>query len=160
MALGDMFLKIEGTRSGPIKGEANDATHAGEIEVQTWSWGMRANAAMGGAGNAAKTSLDSLHVTKRVDAASTALMSVMRNNELLKKVVLTVRKGGGAPIEYFLLTLENARVTSYDVATDADATYLLNEKIAFSFEKISVDYYPQDEKGARKGGSSFMAQVN
>lgn len=160
MALGDMFLKVDGTRSGPIKGESNDATHGGEIDVQDWSWGMRAGSAMGGAGQAAKTSLDALHVTKSVDAASTALMSVMRNNELLKKVVLTVRKAGNNPIEYLVISIENARITSYDVATVSEAAYLLVEKIAFSFEKISVDYYPQDEKGARKGGSNFTALVN
>lgn len=160
MALGDMFLKVEGTRSGPIKGESNDATHGGEIEVLDWSWGMRAGSAMSGAGTAAKTSLDSLQVSKAVDSASTALMSVMRNNELLKKVVLTVRKAGNNPIEYLLVTLENARVTSYDIATTPGESYKLTEKILFSFEKISVDYYPQDDKGARKGGSNFTAQVN
>ncbi len=160
MALGDMFLKIDGTRSGPIKGESTDAAHGGEIDVLSWSWGMRAGSAMGGAGGAAKTSLDSLMVSKRVDAASTALMSVMRNNELLKKAVLTVRKSGNNPIEYLLITLENARITSYDVATNPETPYLLDEKLSFSFEKISVDYYPQDDKGARKGGSNFTAQTN
>ncbi|WP_374593307.1 Hcp family type VI secretion system effector [Aquabacterium sp.] len=160
MALGDMFLKIDGTRSGPVKGESNDAAHGGEIDVLSWSWGMRAGSAMSGGGNAAKTSLDALMVTKRVDAASTALMSVMRSNELLKKAVLTVRKSGNNPIEYLVITLENARITSYDVATNPETPYLLDEKISFSFEKISVDYYPQDDKGARKGGSNFTAQTN
>jgi type VI secretion system secreted protein Hcp len=160
MALGDMFLKIDGTRSGPIKGESNDSTHPDEIEVQDWSWGMRASAALSGGGAAAKTSLDSFQVTKSVDAASTALMSVMRNHELLKKVVLTVRKSGSKPIEYFMITLENARITSYDVATVTGASYQLVEKVLFSFDKISVEYYPQDEKGARKGGSNFTTTVN
>ncbi len=160
MALGDMFLKVDGTRSGPIKGESSDATHGGEIEVQDWSWGMRAGSAMSGGGTAAKTSLDAFQITKGVDTASTALMSVMRNNELLKKVVLTVRKSGNKPIEYFVLALENARVTSYDISTVPDAPHQLFEKVSFSFEKISVDYYQQDEKGARKGGSNFTAQVN
>lgn len=160
MALGDMFLKVEGTRSGPVKGESNDATHGGEIDVQDWSWGMRAGSAMSGGGAAAKTSLDSFMVTKSVDAASTALMSVMRNNELLKKVALTVRKAGNNPIEYLIIAMDNARIISYDVATVSGASHQLVEKIAFSFEKISVDYYQQDDKGARKGGSNFTAQVS
>ena len=39
MALRDMFLKIDGTKQGPIKGESVDARHAGEIDVISWSWG-------------------------------------------------------------------------------------------------------------------------
>ena len=40
MALRDMFLKIDGTKQGPIKGESVDTRHAGEIDVVSWSWGM------------------------------------------------------------------------------------------------------------------------
>lgn len=159
MSLGDMFLKVEGSRSGVVKGEASDSTHPGEIEIDDWSWGMHGSSAMGGAGAATKTAMDALHLTKRVDSASTALMSVMRNNELIKKAVLTVRKAGAKPIEYFIVTIENARITSYDVATTSGASYQLVEKIALSFQKITVDYYAQDSTGARKGGSSFMADV-
>ncbi|MCK9688689.1 type VI secretion system tube protein Hcp, partial [Scleromatobacter humisilvae] len=31
----DMFIKI-----GSLKGESVDKTHAGEIDVLAWSWGM------------------------------------------------------------------------------------------------------------------------
>ncbi|RZI80566.1 MAG: type VI secretion system tube protein Hcp [Rubrivivax sp.] len=159
MSLGDMFFKVEGTRSGAVKGEANDTAHAGEIDILDWSWGMRASSAMGGGGAAAKTALDALNITKRVDSASTALMSVMRSNELIKKAVLTVRKSGSNPIEYFIVTIENGRITSYDVATVPGASYQMVEKLTLSFQKISIDYYPQDGTGSRKGGSNFTADV-
>ena len=131
---GDMFLKVEGSRSGVVKGEANDSTHTNEIDILDWSWGMR--------------------------SASTALMSVMRNNELIKKAVLTVRKAGNKPIEYFIVTIENARITSYDVCNDSGTVPRLLEKLSLSFQKISIDYYPQDATGARKGGSNFSADVS
>jgi type VI secretion system secreted protein Hcp len=159
MSLGDMFLKVDGSRSGAVKGEANDTTHAGEIDILDWSWGMRSPTAMGGAGAAGRTALDALNITKRVDCASTALMSVMRNNELIKKAVLTVRKSGNKPVEYFIVTIENARITSYDVATVAGAPHQLSEQLSFTFQKISIDYYPQDGSGSRKGGSSFNTEV-
>jgi type VI secretion system secreted protein Hcp len=159
MSLGDMFFKVEGSRSGAVKGEANDTAHAGEIDIVDWSWGMRASSAMAGGGAAAKTALDSLNIVKRVDSASTALMSVMRSNELIKKAVLTVRKAGSNPIEYFIVTIENARITSYDVSTVEGASYQMVEKLTLSFQKISIDYYPQDGTGSRKGGSNFSADV-
>lgn len=159
MANGDMFLKIEGARTGVIKGESNDKTHPDEIEVLGWSWGMRASTAMGAAGNAARSSLESLTVRKMSDTASTALMSVMRNNELLKKAVLTVRKAGATPMEYMVVTLEQARITSFDISSEDQSAEKLVEKLAFSFQKISVDYYAQDTTGQRKGGSNFTAET-
>lgn len=160
MSLGDMFFKVDGSRSGTVKGEAKDATHGGEIDILDWSWGMRAPTALGGGGMAGKTSLDALSITKRVDCASTALMSVLRNNESIKKAVLTVRKAGSNPVEYFIVTIENARITSYDVTTVAGVPHQLAEKLTFSFQKITVDYYPQDGSGGRKGGSSFNTEVS
>ena len=157
---GDMFFKVVGSRSGIVKGEANDSIHAGEIDLLDWSWGMRSSNAMGGAGAAAKTAMDSLNITKCADSASTALMSVMRNNELVKKAVLTVRKAGNKPIEYFIVTIENARITSYDVCSDSGTVPRLIEKLSLSFQKISIDYFPQDITGARKGGSNFSADIS
>lgn len=153
----DMFLKIEGTRSGVIKGEANDKVHGEEIDITGWRWGMRSASAMGGGGAAAKTSIESLHVFKEVDAASTPMMSVMRSNELLKKVTLSVRKAGGTAVDFLIVTLENARLTSYDLTT-AEAT--LNEQWVFSFQKITVEYAAQAEQGHKKGNMSFTAEVS
>jgi type VI secretion system secreted protein Hcp len=158
-SFGDMFLKVDGARSGAIKGEANDATHGGEIDVLGWSWGMRSASAMGGSGPAAKSSLELLNIVKQVDSASTALMSVMRNNDLVKKAVLSVRKSGGSPIDYFVVTIENGRITSYDVEAAGPASETLIERVSFSFQKINVEYAAQDEKGLKKGGMSFTAEV-
>lgn len=159
MSKGDIFLKIDSQRGGVIKGESNDSAHPNEIDVVSWSWGMRAGGAMGGAGAAGRTAMDAITISKQVDSASTALMSVMRSNDLIKKAVLTVRKAGTVPIEYFIVTIEQARITSYDVGTAPGAEHLMDEKITISFQKISIDYYPQDATGGRKGGSNFSADV-
>src|SRR6185295_14971455 len=95
MSRSDMFLKLDTARQGPLKGEAQDEKHKDEIDVVSWSWGMRAQTALGGAGKTGKATLDELNVVKRVDSASTGLMAAMRNNEVIKKGVLTVRKAGG-----------------------------------------------------------------
>ena len=50
-ATGDLFLKLETARQGPVKGESQDSKHAGEIDLIGWRWGMDAKTAMGGAGS-------------------------------------------------------------------------------------------------------------
>ena len=51
-----------------------------------------------------------------MDSATTALMSALRNNELVKKAVLTVRKvDGEEALDYFIITIEKARLTHHRV---------------------------------------------
>lgn len=160
MALGDMFLKVEGSRQGPIKGEAQDEKHPAEIDVLGWSWGMRAQTAMGGAGASGKSTLLELQVSKKVDSATTGLMSAMRNNEPLKRVVLTVRKAGKEPLEYFKITLQQARITSVDVGAVGGGGDSLNESVSFAFKTIGVDYVPQGTEGGQRGSMSFETEVD
>ena len=159
MAKCDMFLKLDGAKSGTVKGEASDAVHSEEIEVADWSWGMSSGHAIGGAGPTAKTALSELRIVKRVDAASTALMSVMRNNEQVKKAVLTVRKAGDQPVEYLIVKIERGRITTYEVASESAIGPELTERIAIAFESIEIEYRAQDTKGGRKGGSMFSTDV-
>jgi type VI secretion system secreted protein Hcp len=157
MANGDMLLFVEGQKTGVIKGESADSIYPGQIEVFGWSWGMSSSTAMGGGGTGLKTSLSELRLTKLVDSASTPLMVVMRNNEVIKKAVLTVRKAGGKQIDYFTVTVERGRLTSYEVASSGPE---LTEQISISFEKIKVEYAPQSDKGARRATSTFESEVH
>jgi type VI secretion system secreted protein Hcp len=160
MALGDMFLKVESARQGAIKGEARDADHKDEIQIIRWSWGMRAQTALGGAGPTGKTSVHELSIVKRVDCASTALMSAMRSNDLIKKVVLTVRKAGENPLEYLKITLQSARITAFDVESGAfgDEAELI-ENMSLAFQRISVEYVPQGTDGQPRGSTSFETEI-
>ena len=158
MAKGDMFLLIDGQKTGTIKGESADKVYTGQIDVLGWSWGMSSSTAIGGASSGAKTSLSELRIVKAVDTATTPLMSVMRSGEIIKKGVLTVRKAGGTQIDYFTITIERGRITAIEVASQDGPD--LTEQLSIAFEKIEVQYFAQDDKGARKGGSTFTTQVN
>ena len=156
MAIGDMFLKVESARQGVIKGEAVDAKHATEIDVLSWTWGMHAHSAMAGSGKSSKATLDELRVVKRIDSASTALMSTLRGNELVKKATLTVRKAGGEPLEYVKIILQDARITDVSLEThDAEVV----EKVSFAFQRISVQYVPQGADGQARGSMTFEALI-
>jgi type VI secretion system secreted protein Hcp len=159
MPHGDMFLKLESARAGVVKGEAQDTAHGGEIDVVDWSWGMSSPQSLGSAGGALKTSLSELQIVKRVDVASTALMSVMRNNDQVKKAVLTVRKAGGNPVDFLIVTVQRGRITRYEVGSNSAEGPHLTERMSIAFEEIDVEYREQDEKGGRKGGTSFSTTV-
>lgn len=162
MARSDMFLKATGQRSGAVVGEANDKSFMGQIDIVDWSWGMSAPSTVGGQ-RTGRVSLDELRIVKRVDKASTALMAVLNTNDVLSTVVLTVRKSGGAnqSLVYFVLTLEKARVTSYQVSSsdDGDGAPMLMEHVGMSFKSITIDYTPQSGVGGATGTSSFTGQA-
>jgi type VI secretion system secreted protein Hcp len=97
------------------------------------------------------------HQHTTATSASTALMIALRNNELIKTAVLTVRKAGGKePVEYLKITLAKARVTSLAVQSGDDSDpAVLTEEFSFAFEKITVDYTPQGTEGSGGGGMTF-----
>ncbi|MFM2059125.1 MAG: hypothetical protein RLY71_3510 [Pseudomonadota bacterium] len=159
MAQGDMFLRVEGSKQGLIKGESSDSVHGGEIDLLSWSWGLDGNASSFGQ-TTARTTLQELVIHKRVDSASTALMSALRNNEIIKKAVLVARKAGGsAPLEYFKLTMEKARITSVRVHGE-DGSPELKEEVRIAFWKVQVEYRPQDGSGGGRGTHTFDAEVS
>ena len=159
MAKADMFLKVDGAKQGPIKGESSDSRHADEIEVSGWSWGMDNNGTAFGAATA-RTSLQELIIRKRVDSASTGLMSALRGNEVIKKAVLSVHKAGGkAPVAFLTITLEKARIVSHRVGSAIDDEPALTEELRIAFFKVQVEYRSQDGSGAGKGVNTFETEV-
>jgi type VI secretion system secreted protein Hcp len=157
VARSDMFFKATGQRSGEIVGEANDKAFPNHIDIVDWSWGMTAPMAMGGL-RTGRVTLNELRLVKKVDKASTALMSVMNTNEAITTATLTVRKAGGsAPLPYFVIKLKQARINSYSVHSQIgeDALPMLMENLSLTFKEITIDYTPQSSAGIGGGASSF-----
>ena len=161
MAKGDLFLKLEGVKSGVIKGEAHDSVHEKEIDIIGWSWMMDAPEEVRGGGRTGRASMRPIRFTKMADSATTALMSAMYNNEKMKKAVLTVRKtSGAAAIDYLVITLKDAFVTRFEIEfQDAPAPGLI-ERFDLRFAEIDVTYSSQDSRGHKQGAMSFNAQVS
>jgi type VI secretion system secreted protein Hcp len=154
---GDMFLSVKGSKSGVIKGESQDQAHLKEIDVLSWSWGMQAKALLGGGGASGKATVHELKVVKKIDAASTPLMAALRSNEMITKAVLTVRKAGKTALEYLKITIENGRVTSLTVEGGVPpGSAEVFENVAFSFNKISVEYVPQGKDGQASGAMMYQ----
>ena len=147
----DMFLKLQG-----VTGEAGDKDHKGEIEVVSWSWGMKAGTA-GSKANAAverAATIEELQVVKNVDKSSATLMMYLNTNRLVPKAQLTVRKAGKEALEYLKIALEQVRVSSLQVESEGST---LVERVTFGFAKVEVTYTPQDVTGAQGGGGVVFA---
>lgn len=155
----DMFLSIDGARSGAIRGEAHDETHQDDVEVLGWSWGMQGRTSLGGGTASGKVTVRELRIVKRIDKASTALMSAVRSNEVIAKAVLTLRKAGRRPLEYLKITIEDGRVVSLDIDTgEGFSAATAVERVTFSFNKIRIEYTPQGPDGQPRGSTSFEDQ--
>lgn len=162
MANADIFLYVEGASAGVIKGESNVPEHLEEIEVYAWDWGMTSSSALGGMGASARTALSELRVTKRTDRATTSLMNMMRNNEVVKVAKLYVRRAGasGAATDYLIVEIKQGRVTSHRIGTESAGSPTLTETLSFAFEEIEVSYSLQTDTGEAGAQSSFIAYVH
>jgi len=138
----DMFLKLD-----DIKGESQDKKHAGEIDVQAWSWGAaQMGASHGGGGSGAgKVQVSDLTITKYVDRSTPVLFQMCANGKPIKKGVLVVRKAGGTPLEYVTITFTQAIISSISHGAGADDR--IPETIAFNFASVQFDYVPQKADG-------------
>jgi len=157
-----MFLKATGERTGEIVGESTDKRFTSQMDIIDWGWGMTAPSAVGGT-RTGRALMSDVKIVKRVDKASTALMSVMKNNEILSTAVLSVRKAGGvnAALPYYVMTMTQARITAYEVRSDfnAEGSPTLTEHLTLGFKSVTIDYTAQSDTGGSMGSSSFSAEA-
>lgn len=149
----DMFLKL-----GDIKGESIDASHKDEIQVLAWSWGMSQSGSMhmGPGGGAGKANVQDLSLTKYMDKASPNLAFHCCKGTHHESALLTVRKAGGTPLEYYKLELTQVLITSVSTGGSGGEDRL-TENISLNFAKWKVTYQPQNEKGEKLGGEITQA---
>ena len=145
----DMFIKI-----GDIEGESKDKGHPNDIDVLAWSWGLSnsGSAHMGGGAGSGKASVQDLSFTKYVDASSNALIDAACTGQHYPEAKLVVRKAGGTPLEYIVITLSEVLVTSVSTGGSGGEDRL-TENVTLNFAKFKFSYQPQDDKGAKKGGT-------
>jgi len=176
MALFDAFLKLDG-----IKGESADAKHKGEIDVESFSWGVSQTgvSATGGGGGAGKVQVHDFTIIKKTDASSPLLMLNCANGAHIKEATFTVRKAGGEQLEYLKIKLTDVLVSSHkskggarvslgftfatifttrigsepkpDLAHQSGDEIPL-EQITLNFAKIEFSYQPQGADGKAQGG--------
>ena len=145
----DMFIKI-----GDLKGESRDKTHANEIDVLAWSWGLSnsGSAHMGGGAGSGKVNVQDLSFTKYIDASSNALINASCVGTHFPTATLTVRKAGGSPLEYVIITLTEVMVTAVSTGGSGGEDRL-TENVTLNFSKFKFSYQPQKADGSKDGGT-------
>ena len=140
----DMFLKLDG-----VNGESKDKVHGKEIDVLSWAWGMSnsGSAHVGGGAGSGKVNVQDVTVSKYVDSSSPKLMLACCNGAHYASALLTVRKAGGNPVEYIKLKLEQVLIAGIGTGGSQNDDRLI-ENLILNFAKVSMDYTPQDAKGA------------
>ncbi len=146
----DIFLKL----SNSIKGESADSTHADEIDVLAWSWGLTQSGTthMGAGGGGSKVNVHDISLTKYVDLASHDLIKKCANGTHIETGDLVVRKSGGdSPVEYFKMHMENIIVSSYQTGGSKDGLDRIQENLTLNFRKFEITYTLQDTKSGAAG---------
>ena len=141
----DFLLEIDG-----IKGESKDSKHKETIEVNSFSWGV-SNAgshASGAGGGAGKVSFQDMHFTSTVGKASPNLALSCAQGKHIKKAVLFVRKSGGDQKDYYVITLEDLLVSSYQSGDAAGGSSIPTDQFSLNFAKIKYEYKPQKDDGS------------
>jgi type VI secretion system secreted protein Hcp len=138
----DLFLKLDG-----IPGESTDDKHKGEIEIESFSWGLtNTGAAAGGGGVGGKAQFEDLVLVAGTSAASPVLFVSAASGKHLKEAHLTVRKAGDKPFDFYKVTLEDVLITSYRTAGgEGDGPV---DQFSLNFAKIDVSYSPQKADGS------------
>ncbi|WP_454656574.1 Hcp family type VI secretion system effector [Bosea beijingensis] len=140
----DFLLEIDG-----IKGESKDSKHKDTIEVDSFSWGIsnagsHASNAGGGAG---KASFQDVHFTSSVGKASANLALFCATGKHIKKAVLFVRKQGDKQQDYYVLTLEDLLVSSYQSGDAAGGSSIPTDQFSLNYAKIKYEYKAQKADG-------------
>lgn len=140
---GGNFLKIDG-----IPGDATDKAHAGEIQIDSFSWGVTNSGSThvgGGGGGAGKAQFQDFHFSTATSKASPELMFATASGEHIDKAVLSVSSTGERPFDFFVVTLEDLLVSSFQ----SGGSTTLTDSFSLNFSKITVEHVTLKADGSR-----------
>src|SRR5690242_7072690 len=140
----ELYLKVDG-----IPGESKDERHKDEIDVLSYSWGetLPATAADAGGGGA-RVVIEEVRFVMRVNRASPKLFLACASATHISTAVLTLRRAGGAGVEFLKWTLSVVAVTSYQTASNVPPGDRSTDQVSFRFGKIEMEYRPMNPDGS------------
>lgn len=146
----DMFLQLDG-----INGESQDENFQNAIEVQSFSWGVSnsGSAQYQKGSGVGKSTVQDLHVTKRIDSSSPSLVQACVTGDHIASGTLSIRKAGGSnALVYLTYALTNILVSSVSTGSGgAD----VQESVTLNFQQFKETYTPQSEQGGSDASVDF-----
>lgn len=143
-----MFLKIDG-----IEGESADSTHAGELQIESFSWGATnaGSSSLGGGAGSGKVSMQDFHFVINFGKHSPKLMEACATGQHIAKATLTCRKAGGDKMEFLKVTFSDILISSYQTGASAAGSELPMDQCSFNYTKIEKEYKEQKADGSLGG---------
>jgi type VI secretion system secreted protein Hcp len=153
--MANVFLKLT-----DVTAESQDQTHAEEIEVQSWSWGVSQSGTMhaGTGGGSPAMHVQDLSFTKFVDKASPVLMKFCANGKHIDEGILTIRKAGEDPQEFLIITMKHIIVSSGQTGGSGNDPQMI-ESYSLNFGEIHLEYMPQKEDGTLDAAVEFTIDI-
>jgi type VI secretion system secreted protein Hcp len=144
MAAVDYFLKIDG-----IPGESRDRKHKGEIELESFRWGVAQTGSpgAGGGGGAGKVQVHDFHFVMTVNKASPKLFLACASGQHIKQATFVGRKAGKGQQEFLLYKFTDVLISSYQTGGGSGET-LPMDQVSLSFARIEMEYRPQKADGS------------
>jgi type VI secretion system secreted protein Hcp len=145
----DAFLQL-----GDLKGESPVKGFEEQIQILAWSWGMSQTGTThhGTGGGAGKVNVQDLSFTHYVDSSSPPIIQACCKCTHYDEAILSLRKAGGDPLPYLVITLNDIIITSVSTGGSSGED-LQTENVTLNFSKFKYSYQPQDKTGAKTGGS-------
>ena len=138
MAAVDYFLKIDG-----VDGESTDDKHKGEIDVESFSWGVTQTGthSSGGGGGTGKAQFHDFNFTKVVSKASPVLFQACASGQHIKQAVFTGRTAGDerAGNQFLKYTFSDILVSSYQEGGSADGVM---DAAALKYASVKTEATP------------------
>jgi len=148
----DAYLKLD-----TITGESKDAKHPGEMEIYSFSFGAQNSTTIGSASGGAgggRASFSSFSFMKKTDKASPLLFQACCQGTHIATGGLTLRKSGGDnPLEYLKWKFKEIFVESIQWSGSTGGDDSPTESVSFVYGQKTIDYQPQNAKGAADGGA-------
>jgi len=104
-----------------------------------------ATQARGSGGGAGKASFNDLSITMKANKATPMLMQYCATGQHYKKAVISVRKAGGRPDEYYTITMSDVLVSSYQTGGSSGDSRPM-ESLSLNFSKIEFDYKAKGDR--------------
>lgn len=144
----DYFLKLD----PKIDGESLDTKHKGEIELESWSFGVSNNssALQGGGAGSGKSVPGDFTCTKKTDKASPRLAQAVAMGDHFKTAIVTVRKAGTTQQEYLVITMSEVFISSWQ-SGGTGGGQLPMESLSLNYAKIITEYKEQKPDGSLGG---------
>jgi type VI secretion system secreted protein Hcp len=138
MAAVDYFLKIDG-----VDGESTDDKHKGEIDVESFSWGVTQSGtqSFGGGGGTGKAQFHDFNFTKVVSKASPVLFQACASGQHIKQAVFVGRTAGDERAGNQLLkyTFSDILVSSYQ---DGGTAGGVMDTLALNYASVKTETTP------------------